>query len=373
MSDGFGSLFEHVQAEIVTGGNSIYGDGSNGNLSVGNTGAIQFGEIFAGGSGYGQFTTVELEGGPDGTTFIGSKYDPHWVIRANTSITIRAPGDGDDPVVFAANGTNGNAGSSGPDGGGGSSEGWPTAGGGSGRYGMNGSILTPSDAPTYGGDSVVTFEGGSMWFGPMPTNVLRFPIGGEGGASGSTGTGGGGHGWEPDTRGFCSIPRSFIPLSFYTSLWAFGSALVPSGLWFNFGGGGGGGGLGDGVSIPGGGGGAGGGGGGIIILIAPTITVERAVFNVHGGNGGNGGAGGDTYGGGGGGGGGDGGLLLFICENLNLQNFDGSTFDGGYAGDGGVGGTNARAGASGSDGRDPYAAVPWWFQPSTGKWTAVGG
>ena len=327
MSDGFGSMFGHVQAEAV-GNGGYYGDGSGGPVSVSNLGTVQFGEVFAYGEGYSQYTTVDITGGIDGTTFIGNKTDPHWLIRASVSITIHAPGDGEYPVTFAANGTGGGDGSAGSDTGGGGSNGWVTAGGGLSWAGISGTVGTPSDAQAYGGDTIALPM--TAWIGPLPTSLLCFPQGGDGGTPGGETPGGGGHGTHPTEQGFCSLPINLVHPWFYSSIWPWGnpiwSYLSNSQLWFNFGGGGGGGGTGDGADMPGGGGGGGGGAGGIIVLCAPTITIEQAAFLVNGGNGGNGGAGGDTVGGGGGGGGGDAGAVILICESIDFGSISGSNF-----------------------------------------------
>jgi len=132
------------------------------------------------------------------------------------------------------------------------------------------------------------------------------------------------------------------------------------------GGGGGGGGT---YAGAGAGGGGGGGGGGVVVLDAPSITIQSGgKVAANGGAGGNGGSptGLNHGAGGGGGGGGSGGLELLITESLTNN----GTVQA-IAGAGGAGGVHNVAGADGVAGSSGNVGNVWWYQPSTATWTAL--
>lgn len=329
--------------------NMIYGDGSDGNVTLGAGTTTLTRDMF-----YNNLTIPN-----------GSVLDPAgYYVFVKGTLTQQGNGK------IARNGNNGGAGTAAVT---------TTAGTG----GTAGSALSTNTL--FGGNAGVAGGTGGTWIvgtsgitgGNANGTTITAGLGVTGAAGGTGGTGGsGGGGSTPGAGGTgtgggitnllntritdpaqARIMGMFKSGTFYS--------IRPNGQ--NGGGGGGSPGTSDGGGNVGGSGGGGGGSGsdgGVLVCFVKNIILSGGgnLFEVVGGNGGNGGSGGNasagTGGGGGGGGGGSGGgggLIIIVYKNKSAA----ITYSiaGGAAGTGAAGGTGSGGGANGATGSNGTAGV----------------
>ena len=261
-------------------------------------------------------STYTMEGAPYANFIYGRN------VTLNSGITLKSANPG-TPVIIVASSSITVAGTI-------TSNGAPASGATGGSGLANGGASDSGYWSGFVGGNGATGAGGAG--GSAASAICG--IGGVGGAGGTTGASAGGAG---------GVTAGYLHMVGRNLMWLMGSYFSPGSVGLQYTGAasagcGGGGGAGDGTHA----GGGGGGGGGIILLIAPTITIDSsATLSVVGGAGAAG-TGGTASGGGGGGGG------VVAMHALDLVVQSGATFSTGGGAGGAAAGSPGTAGTAGS-------------------------